>query len=163
MNFQLPLQINWIETWLATPEPWNTSLFPGWCVWDHCHSGRSSHISSSVLSLMEGDFCTKFIISFTQASHCVPFGEKWLQCMMLPPSCSQWFLGCNSVIFFSFSNHLGFILKSSILFSSGHTTFSQSSSGSVRWFQTNFRGSWKITSSPPVEVLGRAPGGATSQ
>ncbi len=32
---------------------------PGWCVWDHCHAERPSHVSSSMPLLMEGGFHSK--------------------------------------------------------------------------------------------------------
>ena len=36
-----------------------TSSLPGWCVWDHYHAERPSHVSSSMRLLMEGGFPSK--------------------------------------------------------------------------------------------------------
>ncbi len=55
------------------------------------------------------------------------------------------FFGCNSAFFLLQTRQVEFLPKSSILVSSGHMTFSQSSSGSSKCSLANFRRAWTCT------------------
>ncbi len=55
------------------------------------------------------------------------------------------FFGCNSAFFLLQTRQVEFLPKSSILVSSDHTTFSQSSSGSSKCSLANFRRAWTCT------------------
>ncbi len=125
------------------------------CVWDHCHAERPSHVSSSMPLLMEGRFSLKisrymapFILSFTRISRPGPFAEKQPQSMMFPPPCftvGMVFFGCKLSILSPPNTTSWVFTKSSILVSSDHMTFSQSSSGSSRCSLANFRRAWTCT------------------
>ena len=83
-----------------------------------------------------------FIHSFTWISCPGPFAEKQPQSMMFPPPCftvGMVFCGCNSVFFLLQTREVEFLSKSSILVSSDHMTFSQTSSGSFKCSQANLR------------------------
>ncbi len=89
-----------------------------------------------------------FILSFTQISRPGPFEEKQPQSMMFPPPCftvGMVFFGCNSAFFLLQTRQVEFLPKSSILVSSDHMTFSQSSSGSSKCSLANFRWAWTST------------------
>ncbi len=89
-----------------------------------------------------------FILSFTQISRPGPFAEKQPQSMMFPPPCftvGMVFFGCNSAFFLLQTGQIEFLPKSSILVSSDHMTFSQSSSGSSKCSLANFRRAWTCT------------------
>ncbi len=55
------------------------------------------------------------------------------------------FFGCNSAFFLLQTRQVEFLTKSSILVSSDHMTFSQSSSGSSKCSLANFRRAWTCT------------------
>ncbi len=55
------------------------------------------------------------------------------------------FFGCNSAFFLLQTRQVEFLPKSSILVSSDHMTFSQSSSGSSKCSRANFRWAWTCT------------------
>ncbi len=89
-----------------------------------------------------------FILSFTQISRPGPFAEKQPQSMMFPPPCftvGMVFFGCNSAFFLLQTRQVEFLPKSSILVSSDHMTFSQSSSGSSKCSLANFKWAWTCT------------------
>ncbi len=89
-----------------------------------------------------------FILSFTQISRPGPFAEKQPQSMMFPPpyfTVGMVFFGCNSAFFLLQTRQVEFLPKSSILVSSDHMTFSQSSSGSSKCSLANFRRAWTCT------------------
>ncbi len=89
-----------------------------------------------------------FILSFTQISRPGPFAEKQPQSMMFPSPCftvGMVFFGCNSAFFLLQTRQVEFLPKSSILVSSDHMTFSQSSSGSSKCSLANFRRAWTCT------------------
>ncbi len=89
-----------------------------------------------------------FILSFTQISRPGPFAEKQPQSMMFPPPCftvGMVFFGCNSAFLLLQTRQVEFLPKSSILVSSDHMTFSQSSSGSSKCSLANFRWAWTCT------------------
>ncbi|CAB1349969.1 unnamed protein product [Coregonus sp. 'balchen'] len=89
-----------------------------------------------------------FILSFTRISRPGPFAEKHPQSMMFPPPCftvGMVFFGCNSAFFVLQTRRVEFLPKSSILVSSDHMTFSQSSSGSSKCTLANFRRAWTCT------------------
>ncbi|XP_061093803.1 granzyme B(G,H)-like [Conger conger] len=68
--------------------------------------------------------------------------------MMFPPPCftvGMVFFGCNSAFFLLQTRQVEFLPKSSILVSSDHMTFSQSSSGSSKCSLANFRRAWTCT------------------
>ncbi len=70
------------------------------------------------------------------------------QSMMFPPPCftvGMVFFGCNSAFFILQTRQVEFLPKSSILVSSDHMTFSQSSSGSSKCSLANFRRGWTCT------------------
>ncbi len=72
----------------------------------------------------------------------VPLQENQPQSMMFPPPCftvGMVFFGCNSAFFLLQTRQVEFLPKSSILVSSDHMTFSQSSSGSSKCSLANFR------------------------
>jgi len=104
---------------------------------------------------MEGGFGSKshttwapFILPSTRVSFPVPFAEKQPQSMMFPPPCFtvfMVFLGYHSAFFFLQTRRVEFLTKSSILFSSDHMIFSQSSSGSSICSLANFRWAWSCT------------------
>ncbi len=78
----------------------------------------------------------------------VPLQKKQPQSMMFPPPCftvGMVFFGCNSAIFLLQTRQVEFLPKSSILVSSDHMTFSQSSSGSSKCSLANFRRAWTCT------------------
>ncbi len=86
-------------------------------------------------SLKISRYMAPFILSFTQISRPGPFAEKQPQSMMFPPPCftvGMVFFGCNSAFFLLQTRQVEFLPKSSILVSSDHMTFSQSSSGSSK-------------------------------
>ncbi len=65
-----------------------------------------------------------------------------------PPPCftvGMVFFGCNSAFFLLQTRQVEFLLKSYILVSSDHMTFSQSSSGSSKCSLANFRRAWTCT------------------
>ncbi len=67
---------------------------------------------------------------------------------MFPPPCftvGMVFFGCNSAFFLLQTRQVEFLPKSSILVSSDHMTFSQSSSGSSKCSLANFRRAWTCT------------------
>ncbi len=75
----------------------------------------------------------------------VPLQKKQPQSMMFPPPCftvGMVFFGCN---FLLQTRQVEFLPKSSILVSSDHMTFSQSSSGSSKCSLANFRRAWTCT------------------
>ncbi len=82
-----------------------------------------------------------FILSFTQISRPGPFAEKQPQSMMFPPPCFT----VGMVFFLLQTRQVEFLPKSSILVSSDHMTFSQSSSGSSKCSLANFRRAWTCT------------------
>ncbi|KAL6478118.1 hypothetical protein MHYP_G00139530, partial [Metynnis hypsauchen] len=89
-----------------------------------------------------------FLLPLTQISRPVPFAEKQPKSMMFPPTCftvGMVFLGCNSAFFFLQTRRVEFLPKSSILVSSDHMIFSQSSSGSSICSLANFRRAWTCT------------------
>ncbi len=89
-----------------------------------------------------------FILSFTQISRPGPFAEKQPQSMMFPPPCftvGMVFFGCNSAFFLLQTRQVEFLPKSSILVSSDHMTFSQSSFGSSKCSLASFRRAWTCT------------------
>ncbi len=93
-------------------------------------------------------YMAPFILSFTQISRHGPFAEKQPQSMMFPPPCftvGMVFFGCNSAFFLLQTQQVEFLPKSSILVSSDHMTFSQSSSGSSKCSLANFRRAWTCT------------------
>ncbi len=99
-------------------------------------------------SLKISRYMAPFILSFTQISHPGPFAEKQPQSMMFPPPCFtvvMVFFGCNSAFFLLQTRQVEFLPKSSILVSSDHMTFSQSSSGSSKCSLANFRRAWTCT------------------
>uniref|UniRef100_A0A3B4G8E9 Uncharacterized protein n=1 Tax=Pundamilia nyererei TaxID=303518 RepID=A0A3B4G8E9_9CICH len=68
--------------------------------------------------------------------------------MTFPPACITIgivFFGCHSAFFLLQKQQVEFLSKSSILVSSDHTTFSQSSSGSFKCSLANFRRVWTCT------------------
>ncbi len=78
----------------------------------------------------------------------VPLQKKQPQSMMFPPPCftvGMVFFGCNSAFFLLQTQQVEFLPKSSILVSSDHMTFSQSSSGSSKCSLANFRRAWTCT------------------
>lgn len=131
-----------------------TPLLPEQCIWDHWPAGRSCHVSSSVLSLMERDFSSKsdhrwpcglihhFLhkdqSSFPLWRKAAPkhdastpmlhsgFGVLWMQLSILTTS----------------KLASGIYTKSSILIWLGHMIFLQSSCGSSRFFLSNFKWVW---------------------
>ncbi len=99
-------------------------------------------------SLKISRYMAPFILSFTQISRPGPFAEKQPQSMMFPPPCftvGMVFFGCNSTFFLLQTRQVEFLPKSSILVSSDHMTFSQSSSGSSKCSLANFRRAWTCT------------------
>ncbi len=86
-------------------------------------------------------YMAPFILSFTQISHPGPFAEKQPQSMMFPPPCFP----VGMAFFLLQTRQVEFLPKSSILVSSDHTTFSQSSSGSSKCSLANFRRAWTCT------------------
>ncbi len=99
-------------------------------------------------SLKISRYMAPFILSFTQISRPGPFAEKQPQSMMFPPPCftvGMVFFGCNSAFFLLQTRQVEFLSKSSILVSSDHMTFSQSSSGSSKCSLANFRRAWTCT------------------
>uniref|UniRef100_A0A4W5MLZ5 Protein kinase domain-containing protein n=1 Tax=Hucho hucho TaxID=62062 RepID=A0A4W5MLZ5_9TELE len=93
-------------------------------------------------SLKISRYMAPFILSFTRISRPGPFAEKQPQSMMFPPPCftvGMVFFGCNSAFFVLQTRRVEFLPKSSILVSSDHMTFSQSSSGSSKCSLANFR------------------------
>ncbi len=99
-------------------------------------------------SLKISRYMAPFILSFTQISRPGPFAEKQPQSMMFPPPCftvAMVFFGCNSAFFLLQTRQVEFLPKSSILVSSDHMTFSQSSSGSSKCSLANFRLAWTCT------------------
>ncbi len=99
-------------------------------------------------SLKISRYMAPFILSFTQISRPGPFAEKQPQSMMFPPPCftvGMVFFGCNSAFFLLQTRQVEFLPKSSILVSSDHMTFSQSSSGSSKCSLANFRWAWTCT------------------
>ncbi len=99
-------------------------------------------------SLKISRYMAPFILSFTQISRPGPFAEKQPQSMMFPPPCftvGMVFFGCNSAFFLLQTRQVEFLPKSSILVSSDHMTFSQSSSGSSKCSLANFRRAWTCT------------------
>jgi len=125
---------------------------PGPFVWDHCHAGRSRHVSSSRLSLMEGGFGLKshdtWPCSFLP-QHISVFlsllqkNSPKARCFLPLASWCSW----DATLHSSSSKHdeLSFYQKSSILVSSDHMIFSQSSSGSPTYSLANFRWAWTRT------------------
>ncbi len=94
-------------------------------------------------SLKISQYMAPFILSFTQISRPGPFAEKQPQSMMFPPPCftvGMVFFGCNSAFFLLQTRQVEFLPKSSILVSSDHMTFSQSSSGSSKCSLANGTG-----------------------
>ncbi len=74
--------------------------------------------------------------------------RKTAPSMMFPPPCftvGMVFFGCNSAFFLLQTRQVEFLPKSSILVSSDHMTFSQSSSGSSKCSLANFRWAWTCT------------------
>ncbi len=74
--------------------------------------------------------------------------QKQPQSMMFPPPCftvGMVFFGCNSAFFLLQTRQVKFLPKSSILVSSDHMTFSQSSSESSKCSLANFRRAWTCT------------------
>ncbi len=99
-------------------------------------------------SLKISRYMAPFILSFTQISRPGPFAEKQPQSMMFPPPCftvGMVFFGCNSAFFLLQTRQVEFLPKSSILVSSDHMTFSQSSFGSSKCSLANFRRAWTCT------------------
>ncbi len=99
-------------------------------------------------SLKISRYMAPFILSFTQISRPGPFAEKQPQSMMFPPPCftvGMLFFGCNSAFFLLQTRQVEFLSKSSILVSSDHMTFSQSSSGSSKCSLADFRRAWTCT------------------
>ncbi len=99
-------------------------------------------------SLKISRYMAPFILSFTQISRPGPFTEKQPQSMKFPPPCftvGMVFFGCNSAFFLLQTRQVEFLPKSSILVSSDHMTFSQSSSGSSKCSLANFRRAWTCT------------------
>ncbi len=99
-------------------------------------------------SLKISRYMAPFILSFTQISRPGPFAEKQPQSMMFPPLCftvGMLFFGCNSAFFLLQTRQVEFLSKSSILVSSDHMTFSQSSSGSSKCSLADFRRAWTCT------------------
>ncbi len=94
-------------------------------------------------SLKISRYMAPFILSFTQISRPGPFAEKQPQSMIFPPPCftvGMVFFGCNSAFFLLQTRQVEFLPKSSILVSSDHMTFSQSSSGSSKCSLANGTG-----------------------
>ncbi len=119
------------------------------CLRGHCHAGRPSHDSSSMLLLRLLAkilrYMAPFILPSIRCSRPVPSAEKHPQSMMFPPPCftvGMVFLGLYS-FFFLQTRRVEFIPTSSILVSSDHMTLSHASSGSSRWSLANFRQAWK--------------------
>ena len=99
-------------------------------------------------SLKISQYMAPFILSFTRISRPGPLAEKQPQSMMFPPPCftvGMVFFGCNSAFFLLPTRRVEFLPKSSILVSSDHMTFSQSSSGSSKCSLANFRRAWTCT------------------
>ncbi len=99
-------------------------------------------------SLKISRYMAPFILSFTQISRPGPFAEKQPQSMMFSPPCftvGMVFFGCNSAFFLLQTRQVEFLPKSSILVSSDHMTFSQSSSGSSKCSLANFIQAWTCT------------------
>ncbi len=92
-------------------------------------------------SLKISRYMAPFILSFTQISRPGPFAEKQPQSMMFPPPCFT----VGMVFFLLQTRQVEFLPKSSILVSSDHMTFSQSSSGSSKCSLANFRRVWTCT------------------
>ncbi len=125
---------------------------PGGCVWDHCHAERPRHVSSSMPLLMEGGFHSKShdtwphsFFPLHRSVVLVPLQKNSPQSMTFPPPCftvGMVFFGCNSAFFLLQTRQVEFLPKSSILVSSDHMTFSQSSSGSSNCSLANFRRAW---------------------
>jgi len=120
-------------------------LLPGRCVWDHCHAGRSSHVSSSRLSLMEGGFGLKSHNTWPRSLF-PQHGSVFLPlCIKTAPKHDVSSLGCNFAFFFLQTRRVEFLPKSSILVSSDHMIFSQSYAGSSTCSLANFRRAWTCT------------------
>ncbi len=125
------------------------------CVWDHCHAERPSHVSSSMPLLMEGGFHSKShdtwphsFFPLHRSVVLVPFQKNSPKAWCFPPPCftvGMVFFGCNSAFFLLQTRQVEFLPKSSILVSSDHMTFSQSSSGSSKCSLENFRRAWTCT------------------
>ncbi len=124
------------------------------CVWDHCHAEDPATFIFNALadgrrfSLKISRYMAPFILYFTLISHPGPFAEKQPQSRMFPPPCftvGMVFFGCNSAFFLLQTRQVEFLPKSSILVSSDHMTFSQSSSGSSKCSLANFRRAWTCT------------------
>ncbi len=92
-------------------------------------------------SLKISRYMAPFILSFTQISRPGPFAEKQPQSMMFPPPCFT----VGMVFFLLRTWQVEFLPKSSILVSSDHMTFSQSSSGSSKCSLASFRRAWTCT------------------
>ncbi len=111
------------------------------CIFNALADGRR-------FSLKISRYMAPFILSFTQISRPGPFAEKQPQSMMFPPPCftvGMVFFGCNSAFFLLQTRQVEFLPKSSILVSSDHMTFSQSSSGSSKCSLASFRRAWTCT------------------
>ncbi len=117
-------------------------------------------------SLKISRYMAPFILSFTQISRPGPFAEKQPQSMMFPPPCftvGMVSFGCNSAFFLLQTRQVEFLPKSSILVSSDHMTFSQSSSGSSKCSLANFRRAWTCTGlsrGTRLALQDLSPGGA---
>ncbi len=113
-------------------------------------------------SLKISRYMAPFILSFTQISRPGPFAEKQPQSMMFPPPCftvGMVFFGCNSAFLLQ-TRQVEFLPKSSILVSSDHMTFSQSSSGSSKCSLANFRQAWTCIAGHVWHCRIWVPGGA---
>ena len=125
------------------------SLLPWPYVLGHCHVWRPIHVPISVLSLREGGLSPKislymapFILPSIRWSRPVPLAEKHPQSIRFPPPCftvGKVFLGMYSAFLFLQTRRVELMPNSSILVSSDHITFSQTSSGSSRCSLANFR------------------------
>lgn len=99
--------------WLGHSRPWNafylfTFSFLRLCVWGLWHAGKSSHVSSSMLLLMEGGVCPKFQDTWPHSSFAwygtviqFPFQKNSPQSMFPLPffTVGMMFLGCGSAFF----------------------------------------------------------------
>ncbi len=156
-DFQLPPKIFYgVEIWrLARPLQDLEMLLtkpllrcPGRCVWDHCHAEKTQprFIFNALadgrrFSLKISRYMAPFILSFTQISRPGPFAEKQPQSMMFSTPCFT----VGMVFFLLQTRQVEFLPKSSVLVSSDHITFSQSSSGSSKCSLANFRRAWTCT------------------
>ncbi len=162
-DFQLPPKIFYgVETWrLARPLQDLEMLLtkpllrcPGGVVWDHCHAEWPSHVSSSMPLLMEGGFHSKShdtwphsFFPLHRSVVLVPLQTNSPKAWCFHPHASQVgmvFLDATQHSFSSKTTSWVFT-KSSILVSSDHMTFSQSSSGSSKCSLVNFRRAWTCT------------------